>query len=229
MLKINNEYGFTLTELLVTLAISLFVIGVFLSFFSVTNTTSISQSRSLAATTNIEKIIESLSLGLRRAGFWEGADTMVSQGRNTNPFMQKETNLQTSTDENCVLYSYDLNKDSKLPSLETSTGDERFGFRLFGQTLQMRPATLGSFSCDTSKNDWIDLTDPDQVRIDQFQVRIITNDTDLNTLDWKVSPKIRERVVQLKLAGSNKGNVEQKFNIDKLIVVKNDEFIAGVK
>jgi type II secretory pathway component PulJ len=100
---------------------------------------------------------------IRRAGYSAAAINSVHTGVNSNEFMVTGTSDLTIPSTSCILFTYDSDSNGILPALNTTTADKRFGFRLSGTTLQSRPLTDSSFSCNGGS--WQDLTDSNVVEV----------------------------------------------------------------
>lgn len=228
MHKIVKQQGLTLIELLIALSLGLFLIAVFLSFFSLSNNQSVNQSKEIQANTKLERVMTTIAEGIRRAGYWKDADQNVGQGTNNNPFIATNTNISVNNQNNCILYSYDLDQDGTLPALGAPNGDDRFGVRLINGQLQVRPQSLTTFSCNDPETSWINLTELNEIKIDDFKIDLVTEKKVIETDGWSTPPELEKRVVKIYLKASNFNDDEVIMDTNLVVLVRNDRFIPGV-
>src|SRR3990167_3953715 len=89
----SQNRGFTLVELLVALAINVFIFGVLISIF-------VANINHYRKQIQYNRMVEQLSWAMwtmtediRRAGYWAGASSDVGTGQNTNPFQAAAVDL----------------------------------------------------------------------------------------------------------------------------------------
>lgn len=214
----NKTQGFTFTELLVALTLnvmlSLAIITVFLSNMS-------HYRKSL----NINRLYQQLQMAMtlmsndiRRAGYWSNASGDIGTNQNNNPFMAAGMDISVNAAHNCILFSYDHDNNGSAPSISINYDDERYGYRLTNQTLQIRPPG-SSFSC--SSNDWENVTDPNVIQITNLTFT-------LNTSTVTTGPGaqgIAMRSVDITLTGQLTSDNTITRTITQHIRLRNDKFI----
>ncbi|MCF6764884.1 prepilin-type N-terminal cleavage/methylation domain-containing protein [Thiotrichales bacterium 19S3-7] len=228
-MNIENQKGLTLVELLIALSLSFFIITAFLAFFSFSNTYEKKQASLVKQNAKLQKVTTSLMNNLRRAGYWALANDNIGKGINTNPFMQKDTDIYVNQDKTCLLYTYDIDQNGKITPMGSKPSDERFGFRLKNGYLQVRPKSLATFSCSDEMKKWINLTDKNAVKFENFQINLITENQLIQTQGFRISPKLQKRLVNIHFDAKNPQNDDMIASIDQSIFIRNDKFIAGVK
>ncbi len=158
----RGQRGLSLPELLVGVAIGLFVVGGAVAML-VANVTS-SRRLLLEARVNqdLRAAADVVAREVRRAGFWENAiagtvTTATSQVTPPNPNATVTATLANST------ISYSVAQDTpngRAATDATLDNDERFGFRLDSGVLQM----------EVGVNAWQSLTDPSIVTVNDFAI-----------------------------------------------------------
>src|SRR3989338_6734940 len=142
MSRLNKKYcGYTLVEMLITLALSTVIIAGVLSV----STYMLKKNNDVVLRNQINSdlhtILMIMAQDIRRAGYWNKADQDIGTGKNTNPFMRPSIDLVINKNKNCILYAYDKNQDSKLLK-------EYYGFRLNHGSIQEKSRNL-PFHCDS--------------------------------------------------------------------------------
>lgn len=82
----------------------------------------------------------------------------------SNPFFDKENNLQINATGTCIQYSYDINKDSIV------NDNERFAYKLHNSRINMHQG--GSVNCTTGVGNWVDLSDSNIIVVNSFSVSL---------------------------------------------------------
>lgn len=156
--------GFTFIELLTALAINLLLFGGLITIFL----SNINHYRVSINTNRLNQQMQTamlvMSNEIRRAGYWSNAQNDIGTGVNNNPFVASGTDISINVSNDCILFAYDSNDDGSLPAISSSIDDERYGFRLNGQTLQARPYGA-PFSCTAATNTWENVTDSNIIQI----------------------------------------------------------------
>lgn len=170
------ESGFTIVELLISLAMSLIVIsGVLGIYVSITgsSTDTLSRSKLNAQMSGAISVMES---DIRRAGYWGNMTVDDYSKPTTNPFNQIDitqlevhaANAQIASNDSvggdCILYSYDANNDGILDNADI------VGFKLLNGVIEMRrngdvDANNRHDSCTNDSDNWQALTDPNTITI----------------------------------------------------------------
>ncbi len=160
----QQHYGYSLIELMTTLVITGLILIALLTISTSINKHSKELMNRSELRQTLGSVINIMSSDIRRSGYWASAANDLDSGANTNPFMAAGTDVFINPANNCILLSYDTNKNGVLPSMGTAPDDERYGFRLFNNVIQARPLST-SFSCDAAENMWEDLTDSNIINI----------------------------------------------------------------
>lgn len=183
MNNIIKQRGVTLIELLIGLAVGMFVVsGVLTVYVATIESTSdtIAQSR---LNQEVMTLMNVMSTDIRRAGYWAGSNPDDIAG---NPFNQsgstaldvRDVSSNTSfftaarvvagtASGDCITYSYDADEDESVDL------DELFGFQLIGTDIWMRTScdnggvndctVATSASCELGA--WQRITDNSTIRI----------------------------------------------------------------
>lgn len=179
----SSQTGFTLTELLVTLALGMSVISSVLIGYLATYTSSMNTLAASKMNQDLNAVMNLMITEFRRAGYSGDAATIASP--TANIFNQiDDTTLEvydtmagntqlvpagdgswtnnfggtpTATEGSCIVYAYDLDEDGVVDANELG------GFRLNNGAVEMR--TLGNVAdpdtCSSTSNTWNALTDTD--------------------------------------------------------------------
>lgn len=157
----RREQGMSLVELMVGVAVGLLVVAA-ASFVAVNQ---LGDNRRMLLETQLQQDLRStadlIARDLRRAGYWGAAQTGVwyQGGPNVagNPYSVIDPDADGAVaHEVDYVYSRDLAEDGAIDD-----DKERFGFKLENQTIKM---LVG--------NAWQELTDPNVLRITQFDVSL---------------------------------------------------------
>ncbi len=158
----QKSTGFTFVELLAALAINLLLFGGLITIFL----SNINHYRTSISVNRLNQQMQTAMLimtnEIRRAGYWANAQNDLGSATNNNPFMAAATDITISG--SCILFTYDSNSNGSLPSISSGSDDERYGFRLSGQTLQTRPYGA-AYDCTTASANWENITDSNIIQI----------------------------------------------------------------
>jgi prepilin peptidase dependent protein B len=159
-----NHKGFSLIELMVGVAVGLFVVLAATAIYLNATTTGRDAAYANRLNQDMRAIMDVLVADVRRAGFW----SLAAVGNETpNAFTVRTagagTDVFISTTPSCILYSYDLNATG------TPAAGDFFGFRLNGNVVETAPATLvrtdDTAGACNANNAWVPLNDPNEVRV----------------------------------------------------------------
>ncbi|SHG14270.1 type IV pilus assembly protein PilW [Microbulbifer donghaiensis] len=177
-MRLEQQRGFTLVELLISLTIGLVVLG---AASSVYVTTVINSGASISASRLNQEMTTLMSVmvqDVRRAGYWRDAASDPTQ----NPFNTVDVTALSvrpsvadpngiSTSGECILYAYDSNNNGTLDD------GNIFGFRLNNGVVQIRLRSSATNArhdyCNNTGDVWEDVTDGNLIRITN-----LTFDTD---------------------------------------------------
>lgn len=213
------QYGFTLTELMVALVINVLIFGGLLGIF-VSNlnhyTTAINTNR---LNQQLQAAMEIMTTDIRRAGYWSRASNNLATDTNTNPFQNSSAGTDITiggAGNSCILLTYDHLKTGTLPTVSSSSDDDRYGFMLNGTALQERPWG-GTFTC--SAGNWENVTDPSvTITALTFTLTTQTVTTGLGT------SAIVQRSVDITLTGQLTSNSAISKTLNEHVRIRNDKF-----
>jgi prepilin peptidase dependent protein B len=215
----NKSAGFTLTELLVALVINVLVLSSLLGLF-IANlnhyTTAIGTNR---LNQQLQAVMQLMTSDIRRAGYWANSSTLVGTDTNTNPFMSTTTNVSVGgTGNSCIIFAYDHASTGTLPSISTTTDDDRYGYRLMNGAIQSRPWGA-TFSCSAGATAWENVTDP-TVTITGLTFTLTTQSitTGLGT------SALVTRSVDISLTGELTSNTAISKTLTQHVRIRNDYF-----
>ncbi|MEX2367664.1 MAG: prepilin-type N-terminal cleavage/methylation domain-containing protein [Pseudohongiellaceae bacterium] len=171
MMKRSRQAGFTLTELMISTALSLSVISSILVGYLATLTSSANTLDASKLNQELTTLMSVMVSDIRRAGYWANAlnvaptANIFSAVNNTalEVFDNMTANNQVAAtgSGSCIVYAYDADEDGAVDA------EELMGFRLNGSVVQMR--TSGNLadpdSCASASNTWVSLTDSTLVNI----------------------------------------------------------------
>ena len=166
----------------------------------------------------LHSVISIMSSDIQRAGYWSQAETS-----STNPFMVTgNSDLFVSAGNDCILLTYDHDRDGTLPSISASVDDERYGYRLVGGIIQFRPR--GSpFGCTAPANTWQNLTDPNAITVTQFTLAKNEDDIDIDGAGPDTA-KITLRNVMITLSGQLVSDATASETLQQTVRVYNDKY-----
>ncbi|MGB4248412.1 MAG: prepilin-type N-terminal cleavage/methylation domain-containing protein [Pseudohongiellaceae bacterium] len=166
------QSGFTLTELMITVALSLTVISSVMIGYLGTYSGSMSTLNSSKLNQEMSALMSMMVADIRRAGF-DGAvvpgdmptanlfNTVDNTALEVFDSMSGNTQVAATGSGSCIVYTYDADQDGVVDA------NELLGFRLNAGVVQMR--TVGDIAdpdtCASSNNTWTDLTDADFITV----------------------------------------------------------------
>jgi prepilin peptidase dependent protein B len=154
---------------------------------------------------------------IRRAGYWANAQNDLGSGQNNNPFMASGADITTSG-TNCILFSYDHDKSGTLPAIAPSYDDKRYGFRLNGGAIQIRPPGA-VFDCGAASNAWENLTDPSTMTITALTFGLNQQSLAVN------SSSLLIRSVDITITGRLVSDSTITKSLTAHVRIRNDKFV----
>lgn len=167
-----RQNGFTLTELMITVALSLSVISSVMVGYLGTYSGSMSTLNSSKLNQEMSALMSLMVADIRRAGF-DGAvapgdlptanvfNTIDNTALEVFDSMSSNTQVAATGSGSCIIYTYDADQDGTVDATEL------VGFRLNAGVVQMR--TVGNVAdpdtCASTNNTWTDLTDSDFITV----------------------------------------------------------------
>lgn len=219
MLKLKKAGGFTFTELMVALTLNALLFAALLTIFLA----NINHYRKVVNTNRLNHQLQTamdlMVSDIRRAGYWANASSDINGVQNQNPFMAAGTDISINGAGDCILLSFDRNDDGSLPGISAAIDDERYGYRLMGNSLQGRPPGA-DFSCSAASNNWENLTDPKFVTLTNLS--FVLNTTTLTT--GPGSKGIYLRSIDISLTGQLTGDSSITRTLTQHVRIRNDKF-----
>ena len=219
-MKLIQQRGFTLVELLVALALNIVVLVALVSIF-VANL----QHYRIMLNTNrlyqqLHSAMDMMSTDIRRAGSWVNARNDLGLDQNNNPFMASGADITIGSPNSCILFTYDHNKTGTLPAISSSSDDDRYGYRLNGQVLQARPWGA-AFSCAASAASWENMTDSSFMQVTALSFTLTTQ----TITTGPGTAGIQLRSVDITLTGRLASDATVTKTLTEHIRIRNDVFI----
>jgi|Laugresp1bdmlbsn_1035097.scaffolds.fasta_scaffold16178_2 prepilin peptidase dependent protein B len=193
-MKSSNQSGFTLTELMITIALGMSVISSVLLGYLATYTSSMNTMAASRLNQELGTLMSVMVSDLRRAGYTSDFDSadfpadnafgvVDSTGLEIFDSMASNTQQAATGSGTCIVYSYDRDEDGVVDV------DELSGFRLNTGVVQMRTSgnAADPDTCATTNNTWVDLTDDSFVTVSALTFNLADsqclNTREPNTID----------------------------------------------
>ena len=182
----RNQRGFTITELMITIGLSLSVVSSVLIGYLATYSSSMDTLAASKLNQDMSALMNLMVTELRRAGYsgvvpTTPASNLFSAVDNTAlevfDSMTSNTQQAATGSGSCIVYSYDLDEDGVVDAAELA------GFRLTtAGVVQMRTSgdTTDPDTCASTSNTWSDLTDPGFITVTTLTFSL-ANSNCLNT------------------------------------------------
>lgn len=130
-----------------------------------------------------------------------------------NPF----NTVTVNSDNNCILFNYDLNSDGIRNASSGAAGQELFGYRYDSSQKAIEGTTSGT-SCGGG-SDWENITDNQIIRIDTFQITpIVTTQAASN----RMTASVRE--YRISVTGRLRSDANSTRTVSGTVKVRNDAF-----
>lgn len=218
----RKQQGFTFVELLTALAINLVLFAGIITIF-------LSNINHYRNSINVNRLNQQMQAAMllmtneiRRAGYWGNAQNDLGSTTNNNPFMVTgSTDITTGNSNSCILFTYDTDADGSLDAISSSSDDERYGFRLNGQTLQARPFGA-SYDCAAAASAWDNVTDSNII-----QITALTFTLNTSTITTGPGNKgIVQRSVDISMTGRLTSDNSITKTITQHVRIMNDKFLS---
>ncbi len=218
MLNHSKQFGVTLIELVIAIAISTIIVAALLGLFFMSGKHNRSTIEITKLDSELNLVLNSLARDIQRAGYWGSAETSSN-----NPFMQTGTTDIQITGGNCILMTYDRDSNGALPGVGAGSDDERYGYRLMLGAIQYRQHGA-PFDCAAAAANWINLTDTRLVTITAFQLALTTSSVDIDgTGPGTAVMQIRR--VTVTITGQLAGDSSVTRTLSRTIKVYNDKYV----
>jgi Tfp pilus assembly protein PilW len=226
----RGQRGLGLVELMISVAIGLFLLAGLTDFLGRSLTSSGQNFRDARLTQDLNAAMELMTRDLRRAGYSSAAQGPgAAASAPPNPFAVEAVagagdggiNLATA---GCALYSYDV------PATENGTRDvtERLGFRLQGGAVQ-----AGTSATTCAVGNWQPVTDPTLSEITVLTFQYLDGAgaaaapqgpfVAASGVTWAVCT----RLIQITLTGRLVGNPNVTRTLTQSVRVRNDWYRTG--
>lgn len=217
---LTKQTGFTLVELMIALSLNLIVVVALLGIF----VTNLNHYRSVLNTNllyqQLQTAMDIMTSDIRRAGYWANAKNDAHLDQNNNPFMASGLDVSVPAGNTCILFSYDHNDNGSLPSITSSSDDERYGYRLSGGAIQTRPWGA-SFSCTAAASAWENMTDTNVITITALTFTLTTQTISTGP----GTAGITLRSVDISITGQLVSDSTVTKTITQHVRIRNDKFI----
>lgn len=231
MLKLpsSKSSGFSLIEMMIASVIGLMLLTGITFIFTHT----VKANTDILKTTHLHQelraIMDIMVQDIRRSGYWRNAvcsinanilspDTIADYcggiAGQINPFDM----IVINPDDTCILYSYDATPNGILDTTPNpdKIADERFGFRLNRDAVEMRQA-----GADCDAGGWQDISDSRSVTIS----RLLFNTDNTKSIDISTNTgRLVTRQINIVLEGHLKKDPGVQRTITSGIRVRNDRF-----
>ncbi len=210
----RKQRGFSLVELMISVAIGLVVLAVVLQIYVSTVNSSGDTLKMARVNQELRAAMDVMVRDIQRAGyyFWTtDRDGKVDKISNPNPFMQGANDL--TINGSCIAYTYDRTPNRDVAD-KTVYATEKFAFYLSGNAILMRNG--GSESSDSCTPNSEGITDKNRVTITGLSFSLTAhcinasappnadNCTSLAPTDGNVL--IKPRQVTITITGKPKGD-----------------------
>lgn len=166
MLKQQRTAGISTVEMMISISVGIIVIFTGVSVFSKHARMSKQTIGTMRLHHELETIASMIANDIRRSGYWAATTNDIGNDQNTNPFMRTDTILRLP-ETDCILMSYDSNKDGLLAAINTFPDDERYGYRLANNAIQARVSDA-AYSCNAPFDSWETLVNTDIIEITEL-------------------------------------------------------------
>lgn len=209
-----HTFGFTLVELMVSTALSLFILSGVIYIYTHVISSVNKELKVIRLNNELQAIINTISKELRRASYWSQAHLQIGKANGFMPINITES--QTGEMNACILYSYDRDKDNADGKPNT---DNQFGYQLSSGIIRTksRDASCNGVTCSNcTTGNWWQVTDGNTVKITELK---FTVNNLMLPIDLDYSMSIRQ--LDIKLSGElrNDSNISQ--HIHKTINIPN--------
>jgi prepilin peptidase dependent protein B len=199
-----KQSGFSLVELMVSMAIALFLMLGITAFFSTSTRATADNIKTTRVNSVTRSAMELMAREITRAGYWHDSDQHIGASY-VNPFSTVEV-AQHKHLGDCILFGYDANKNGTLDDTEFR------GFRLKGSIIEMKTAGA-AWACD--EGTWQVLT-PGMVAVDSLHFTLTAQSAPAGV------KQVVNRKVQIQLSGSYTTDHTVRQALDDLVTIRND-------
>ena len=218
MLKKCIQKGFTIVELLIAMTLSTLLIGGLISFFSSTVSSTGTTTGNIHMNQDLQTAMSFISDEVRNTGYWAGS---VDTDTTSNPFGLSKPDVSTAT--NCIIYSYDENKDRALDN------EEKRGIRL-NTTTNAIEYLENTADTDCPDADWSSaqqLTDKNKLEITKLEFALVEDCHNSTTSETDCSGAssgdllLTTQKVNITIEARLKSNNDIKRHLSREILLRN--------
>ncbi len=238
---VRYQAGVTLVELMVALALGLFLLAGGLLVYSRALQGSADNMSMNHLDTQLRASAQVMMRDIRRAGYWGVLAATVSSGNLArlvnDPFRQIVIGNDTGESSgSCILFSYDLNDDGLIgvggggtvndATIENEANMEQFGYRLNKDVIEMRTGGA-TYACDSGT--WQPMTDSS---ITVSLLKFIESKTQLEILNAAGGTAgeckdngdtcLQQRSIEIDIDGHISSDASSKESIRNTVDVRND-------
>lgn len=235
--------GFSLVELMISIAVGLVVLGGVISIFASTVKSNADALEMTQLNQELRATMDVMSRDIRRSGYWFNAPSAVgppaTAASNDNPFEALViSKYGTEADFSCITYQYDADNDGNIDlgtsgAGVTSQPDERFGFRLREGAVEARQS-----GATCTAGGWENITDENNIVITLLQFILTAQPAiDLDGPSDPLSPAvcvtgcgtstINVRGVQIVLEGRAKSDAMMTRRLTENALTRSDKWSAN--
>ncbi len=243
-IRVGRASGFSLVELMISITVGLVVLGGVVGIFSSSVKSNADALKMTRLNQELQATMSMMTRDIRRAEYWRNATSAIggdipTPTPNTNPFtLDTPSNYSGEAANSCITFSYDMDADGNIDLGSTSTAptndaDERFGFRLRDQAIEMRREGL---ACAVVN--WVDIADDKSTQITTLQFTLKTQPP--IDLDGPATPSppggcvtgcgtstINVREVQITLEGRLKNDTSVKRTLQETVRIRSDRWSSN--
>lgn len=218
MLNKDIQTGFTLVEMMIAMALSTLLIGGLITFFSSTIGSTGTTTGNIHMNQDLQTTMSFVSDEVRNTGYWANS---INSDSTTNPFGLSKPNSSTAT--NCVIYSYDENKNGSIDD------NEKRGIRL-NTTTKAVEYMENTTNTNCPDADWTNaqkLTDKNKLEITKLEF-VLAEDCHNSTTDNSDCSTassgdllLTTQKIKLTIEGQLKSNTDIKRHVNREILLRN--------
>lgn len=230
----HRQKGLSLVELLVGVAVGIFIVGGALKLTVDTVTTNRRALLETRVSQDLRAAADVVARDLRRAGYWDNSMSGIWNTTGVTPIANphRVVTKAGTTDLGTMAYSYSKNTD------DTLNNNERFGYQVESGVLQYQNGNAN----------WQPITDPNSVLIDADGFKITETKREVplytyctcmtqlkcNDADFAIAgtyfatrPLLTLREYAVRIKGTSASDANVKREIRETVRVRNDEYTGS--
>jgi prepilin peptidase dependent protein B len=218
--EMRYQVGVTITEMMIALVINVLVLTGLITVFTQNLNHHRVSLESMRLNQQMHNAMDLMVNEIRRAGYWLNAKSNLATNTNTNPFMAAGTDIAVNLAGNCILFTYDKDKNGSLAAISSATDDERYGFRLINNAIQARPPGA-AFDCSAAASAWEDVTDSSVIRITALTFTL--NQKTITTGPGTIGLLMRS--VDISITGELTSDASVTSTLTQHVRIRNDKYL----